>query len=145
MYSSFVGTKLSTKRVLSKVSPPMEIAVLHVSGRVKGRLDLTGWNEILQASIVRIPKGKLIKPHKHLPIQRETLGTQETWIVQRGRGLATFYDLNGSKLVEIKVSRGAVVLLLRGGHSLRALSRRFTIVEVKNGPYRGGEIDKASI
>lgn len=145
MYHSDMRDELNTKRILSKVSPQVEIAILHFSGRVKDRVDLSGWNEILQTSVIQLPKGKSVKPHRHLPTQRETLGTQETWIVQRGKGIATFFDLDGSKLEEIKISRGAVVLLLRGGHSLKPLSGAFTFVEVKNGPYKGGEIDKVSI
>ena len=137
--------QLVIKRILSKVSPQLEIAVLYLSGGVKDRIDLSGWDEILQTSIIRITKGNLVKPHKHLPIHRETSGTQETWVVQQGKGLATFFDLDGTQLANIKLSRGSVALLLRGGHSLKALSTTFTIVEVKNGPYKGQNIDRISI
>jgi hypothetical protein len=127
------------------VSPESDIAYLYISGKVSGRLDFSAWTEILQTSIVRIKKSKMVKSHMHLPVQRETSGTQETWIVQKGRGIATFFDLDGTKLIEVKLSRGSVALLLRGGHSLKALSSNFTIVEVKNGPYQGEEFDRVPI
>lgn len=132
-------------RVLSKVSPESDIAYLYISGKVKARIDFSPWAEILQTSIVRIEKRKMIKSHIHLPVHRETSGTQETWIVQKGKGIATFFDLDGTKLIDVKLSRGSVALLFRGGHSLKALTSNFTIVEVKNGPYEGDEFDRVQI
>jgi mannose-6-phosphate isomerase-like protein (cupin superfamily) len=78
-------------------------------------------------------------------VRRETFGTQEVWIVRKGRGLVSFYDLNDDFLCSKTISKGDMILNFRGGHSLKPLSKKIVFIEIKNGPYEGTKIDKISI
>ena len=121
------------------------LAVIIKKYKILNRYDVTSIEEILQASILSLPKNNPVQPHKHNFVRRETFGTQEIWIVKKGRGVASFYDLNDDFLCSRKIIKGDMILNFRGGHGLKSLSRKMILIEIKNGPYMGPEIDKISI
>jgi len=129
----------------SRIEKNTLLAVIIRKFKIVNRYDVTCIDEILQTSILSLPKNKPVKPHKHNLVRRETFGTQEIWIVKKGRGIANFYDLNNDFLCSRKVVKGDMILNFRGGHGLKSLSRTMLIIEIKNGPYMGSEVDKISI
>ena len=46
---------------------------------------------------------------------------------------------------EIIVSQGEVIILLRGAHGYEILEDNTQVLEFKNGPYLGAEIDRKRI
>ena len=129
----------------SRIEKNTLLAVIIKKFKIVNRCDVTSIDEILQTSILSLPKNKPVNPHKHNLVRRETFGTQEIWIVKKGRGIANFYDLNNDFLCSRKVVKGDMILNFRGGHGLKSLSRKMLIIEIKNGPYMGSEVDKISI
>jgi len=129
----------------SNVKKDTILAIIVKRYKISNRMDVTSVNEILQASVLSLKKNNVVQAHKHNLFRRETYGTQEVWIVKKGRGLVSFYDLNDKFLCSKRITKGDIVLNLRGGHGLRPLSRKMVFIEIKNGPYKGSEIDKVSI
>lgn len=89
----------------------------------------------LQLGYMNHPAGHKIKPHMHQPVQRETVGTQEVLIVQKGVIRIDFYSFDKEYLESRELSEGDVILLISGGHGMTVLNP-VTMIEVKNGPYR---------
>lgn len=121
------------------------LAVIIKKFKIFRRFDVTSKEEILQTSVLPLSKSNPVLPHRHNLVRRETFGTQEIWIVKKGRGIASFYDLNDDFLCSRKIGKGDMILNFRGGHALESLSRKMILIEIKNGPYMGTEIDKIPI
>lgn len=109
------------------------------------RSDLSPVSEILQCCARKLKGGTFVAPHKHLPIERITIGTQEAWVVVEGLVLATVYDINDSCIAEIELNSGSCMIFFNGGHSLTAIENNTIFYEFKNGPYYGFDTDKHNI
>lgn len=133
------------KTILSKIDGEIICSYIFKDQISDYRTDLSNENELLQGSARILKKDIYVKPHKHLPVKRETLGTQESWIVIEGKVLATLYDLDDSKLEEIELNAGSCMVFYRGGHSLRVIDDNTIFYEFKNGPYPGYDKDKINI
>ena len=137
--------KKQTEFINSSIEKNTLLAVIIKKFKILNRCDLTSIEEILQTSVLSLAKNNPVQPHRHSLVRRETYGTQEIWIVKKGRGIASFYDLNDDFLCSRKIVKGDMILNFRGGHGLKSLSRKMILIEIKNGPYMGSEIDKISI
>ena len=137
--------KKDNESINSNINKNTVLAVIIRKYKISNRIDLTSVDEILQASILSFKKSNIVQPHKHNSVRREIFGTQEVWIVKKGRGLVSFYDLNDDFLCSKKISKGDMILNFRGGHGLKPLSKKMVFIEIKNGPYEGTKIDKISI
>ncbi|MBP7087939.1 MAG: hypothetical protein KBB01_01430 [Candidatus Omnitrophica bacterium] len=89
----------------------------------------------LQLGYMRHPKSYKIKPHMHQPVHRETIGTQEVIIIQKGKIKIDFYSPDKNYLESRELSEGDVILLISAGHGMTILDP-VSMIEVKNGPYR---------
>ncbi|KAB8330537.1 hypothetical protein SD80_028110 [Scytonema tolypothrichoides VB-61278] len=93
-----------------------------------------------QLAYMRHPKGKIIQPHVHNPVQREVFYTQETLFLKRGKLRVDFYNDQQNYLESRMLEAGDVILLVTGGHGFEVLEE-VEMIEVKQGPYLG-EQDK---
>ena len=109
------------------------------------RKDLSPPEEYLQVCGRVLCKDVVIPAHRHLEIKRESVLTQESWVILEGQVRATFYDLDDSFLCEREVNKGDVIVLYRGGHKLEVLKDNTIFYEFKNGPYYGVQKDKEKI
>ena len=115
------------------------------AGTVSGRVDGSGHEEILQVSAIALSAGREIRPHEHLPAQRNTVGTQEAWVVISGSLLVEVFDLDQSLIYSGCLTPGQCMVLYRGGHRFTVQEDHTVIYEIKNGPYRGPESDSKVI
>lgn len=92
----------------------------------------------LQVATMNRPKGETIPSHKHLPVPRALVGTQEVLIIQKGQLRADLFDDGNSYLASIVLSEGDVLILNSGGHGFFA-SDDCLFIEVKQGPYVEGK------
>ena len=106
------------------------------------RGDVSEEDARLQLSLRKLPQGFAVSRHRHLQIERETLGTSEIWIVLRGSVRATVFDIDNSPVESFEVKSGELAIFHEGGHELECLEEDTLFVEVKNGPYFGRERDK---
>lgn len=131
--------------VFSQIEPRVKLASLINTNGIINRVELSESQEILQTSIVLLKKGRLVEPHFHNSTKRTTIGTQEVWIVQKGKAIVKIFDLDNSVRSQYRIKKGTIVFLLRGGHSISKITNNLLLIEVKNGPYWGSEVDKTSI
>ncbi len=81
------------------------------------------------------PKGRIINPHKHVPVKIERTGSlQETLYIENGKVKITFYDNEGVRLEEKILGSGDMILLMEGGHGFEFLEPT-KMIEIKQGPY----------
>ena len=133
------------KKILSKIDGSTICSLIRKSEISTYRNEICSSDETLQMSARKLTSEIFVPPHKHLPVIRNTEGTQEIWILLSGSILATIYDLDNEFLDEIKLTEGDAIVLHRGGHSLKSLDDDTIFYEIKNGPYKGIENDKVSI
>lgn len=91
----------------------------------------------LQLGSMTRPTGYKIVPHIHNLVHRETIGTQETLFIRRGRIEIDFYSFEQEYLQSRILTAGDTVLLAGAGHGINILEEA-EIIEVKNGPFVAG-------
>ena len=95
-----------------------------------------------QLGYMKRPLGYPIAPHEHNPVSRTIEWTQEVLFIKNGRVRLDLYEPESREYLESRIlETGDVVLLAHGGHGLVMLEDS-EIIEVKQGPYAGGEADK---
>ena len=82
------------------------------------------------------PKGKVIEPHVHNPVERIVSYTQEVLFIKEGKLKVDFYSNNQKYLESRELNKGDVILLMTGGHGFEILED-LIMFEVKQGPYAG--------
>ncbi|MFH1503114.1 MAG: hypothetical protein ABIE36_00450 [Candidatus Diapherotrites archaeon] len=134
------------KKIYSLLSPGTLLHTINRFQDIQGsRTSLNEENALLQVACYKLEKDKKINAHIHLPLERKTIGTQESWIVITGSIEAEYYDIDG-KLIEKEILHiGDCSITLGGGHAIKSLEEGTIIYEHKNGPYYGPEKDKKII
>ncbi|MFA6035788.1 MAG: hypothetical protein WC759_02420 [Candidatus Micrarchaeia archaeon] len=99
-------------------------------------------SDYIQAGSWRYAKGKELLAHVHNHVERRVGHTQEIVFVKKGRVLLKVYG-DGDKLVaEQELKAGDMAIMLRGGHGYTILEDDTQVLEVKNGPYPGPDLDR---
>lgn len=98
--------------------------------------------DFLQVGTWRYDEGIELSAHTHNSVGREVNRTQEVIHLKRGKLLASIYDEQGLFLESIEVSNGDTLILIKGGHGYKILEADTCVLEVKNGPYFGADIDR---
>ncbi len=102
-------------------------------------------NESVQVGTWNYPIGTELTPHRHNSVPRQFNKTNEVIYVVEGTIHVDLYD-NQSELVwEGVLSKGDLLICLEGGHGYKTLSNKTQVLEVKNGPYLGPDIDRTRI
>jgi mannose-6-phosphate isomerase-like protein (cupin superfamily) len=93
-----------------------------------------------QLGYMNRPRGYVIPPHVHNPVERSVHYTKEVLFIRSGKVRIDFYD-DGQTYLESRIlGSGDVILLAFGGHGFEMLEPT-EMIEVKQGPY-AGESDK---
>lgn len=98
--------------------------------------------DFIQVGIWGYGADKKLKAHIHNEVKREVLWTQEVLFVRTGKLRANIFDTNENKVAELQVNTGDVIILLRGGHGYEILEDGTQVLEIKNGPYVGPDLDR---
>jgi hypothetical protein len=105
----------------------------------------SGDDEYIQVGVWGYSKGKELRAHIHNEVTREVLWTQEVLFVRKGKIRANIYDTKEIKVAELDVAAGDIIMLLRGGHGYDILEDGTQVLEIKNGPYVGPDLDRRRI
>jgi hypothetical protein len=105
------------------------------------RTNISNPAEFLQVAGLKLTAGDKFRPHKHIPIQKITTITQESWVVIRGVVVAFLFDLDDSLLAEVTLNAGDISVTFYGGHTYQC-DEDALVYEFKTGPYLGIEQDK---
>lgn len=115
-----------------------------VNGMGYGVNFLTQPHEDVQLGVLKHPSGKEIVPHVHNPMKRTVEGTTEVLLVLRGRMSVAFYSSTDWEIQTYHVEAGDVVMLLGGGHGFTVLED-VEVLELRQGPYLGKDVEKRYI
>ena len=94
-----------------------------------------------QLGIIKYPKGGVIKAHFHNKATREVHYTQEVLVIRKGKLKVNLFDHELKYLSSVILNSGDIILLASGGHGFEMLED-CEMLEVKQGPYTGVEVDK---
>lgn len=133
------------KSIFSNVNGALICTYIYKDDINEYRSDLSPEKEILQGCARKLNDNIFVPPHKHLPVERSTVGTQESWVIIEGKVIATLYDIDDSLLCEVELTAGSCMIFFNGGHSLKVLENNTFFYEFKNGPYYGFDTDKHNI
>jgi len=101
--------------------------------------------EFIQVGTWGYDSGKELKAHVHNKVVREVVLTQEVIFVKSGRIKSVIYNVSEDKVAEITLEAGDIIVLINGGHGYEILDDSTEILEIKNGPYLGAEVDRRRI
>jgi hypothetical protein len=101
----------------------------------------TPGNYSQQLGIIKYPKGGTIKPHYHNKVLREVHYTQEVLVIRKGKVRVNLFDHELTYITHVILTKGDVILLASGGHGFEMLEDS-EMLEIKQGPYNGVEVDK---
>jgi len=101
--------------------------------------------ESLQVGTWVYNSGKELQAHIHNIVERKISRTNEVLYVINGAVEAQIYDLNGQPVQSFIVNQGEILILLECGHGYKILEENTVVLEVKNGPYPGAEVDRFRI
>lgn len=94
-----------------------------------------------QVAYMHHPQGKVIDAHVHNLVHRNVVLTQEVLVIKKGKLRVDFYDEYEDYLESRIIGAGDVILLVSGGHGFKVLEE-LEMIEVKQGPYAGGDDKK---
>lgn len=96
----------------------------------------------LQVGSWRYPAGKELAAHNHNIVDRAIHRTQELAFVVKGAMEAFIFDELDQLVETVRVGRHEGIILFAGGHGYRILEDDTIVIETKNGPYPGADIDR---
>lgn len=102
-------------------------------------------NEFIQVGSWQYEKGKKLLPHIHNSVERIVTKTCECIYIVNGMLSAEIYNDDNEVLEKLIVKDGELLILLNGGHGYDILEDGTKVIEIKNGPYLGAEIDRKRI
>ena len=98
--------------------------------------------EYIQAGSWNYSKGKKLLAHSHNEVERSVLFTQEVLFVKSGSLQAFIYDDDSNLVEEFTAYKDDILIMLSGGHGYEVLEDDTKVLEIKNGPYLGAEVDR---
>lgn len=99
-------------------------------------------SEFIQVGTWAYSSDKELLAHSHNKVERKVYWTQEVLYIRKGKIRADIYNTNNEKIAEFIGEEGDILILLIGGHGYQILEDATQVLEVKNGPYLGAEIDR---
>ena len=106
------------------------------------RVDLTDINLPLQVSRINL-KESTVRPHNHnqKELLKDKIKPNECWIVLNGEIDISLFDEDKSNIKNTVLSKGSILITIDGGHSINKSSQDSELVEIKLGPYKGGDLN----
>ena len=99
-------------------------------------------SEFVQVGTWCLDNGRVTHPHKHNAFDRNAKITQEAVMCVQGSFTYVLLDAEGRQLASSCIECGDIVVSLAGGHIYQGLSQETRVLEFKNGPFLGVQVDK---
>lgn len=103
---------------------------------------LSGPHEFIQIGTWRYQEGTVLADHAHNSFERSATITQEAVFVIKGALRARLFNREDVLVEELKLDAGDLLVCLAGGHGYEVLDDDTRVLEFKNGPYAGPEMDR---
>ena len=108
----------------------------------EGLCFLTEDHQFLQVGTWWYDKGKILDKHHHNILERKSNLTQECVVILSGRMKVDIYDKKNNFVDNFEVVAGEFAIFEAGGHGYEILEDDTKIIETKNGPFMGIDLDK---
>jgi len=112
---------------------------------VEGLTFLSSPSDFLQVGVWQHPKGHSSVPHIHNFLDRAINRTTEVLYIVSGRVHADIYGEDGAFISSKDLEEGQMLLCFGGGHGYQIMEEGSMVLEFKNGPYLGPELDRTQI
>lgn len=99
-------------------------------------------DEFIQVGVWNYDAQKDLLAHIHNEVERRVVRTYETLYVMSGSLEAHIFDMSEIQIASFVVRAGEILILLECGHGYKILEDHTKVLEIKNGPYLGAEIDR---
>jgi hypothetical protein len=96
----------------------------------------------MQVGVWGYDSGKRLLAHTHNIVPRTVQRTHETLYVRKGKIEARIFNEKREPMQTLIVQEGDLLTLMWGGHGYTILEDGTQVLEVKNGPYVGAELDR---
>jgi len=128
-----------------KSSNGLTIAIVVKKGYKKEGVNFVTKSEYpLQLAISSYKAGYKIKNHLHQNREITVNKVQEVVYLKSGEALVSLFGEDKQLVRTLKLSAGDLVFFANGGHGFK-MSKDTVIIEVKQGPYFGKNLDKVII
>jgi len=119
------------------------LVICHTANDWKDGLNfITDDSEFIQVGTWCYNNEKKLDRHRHNEIERISNITQECVIIMQGSMEVNVYDGNNKFVDNFRMNGGDFAVFLAGGHEYIIKSDNTKIIETKNGPFLGVELDK---
>ena len=98
--------------------------------------------EFIQVGTWFYDKGKQLQNHVHNEFSRTAYRTYEVVYMVSGRMKVNLYTLEKEYVESFDIKEGDLLILLESGHGYEILEDNTKVLEIKNGPFSGVDIDK---
>ena len=108
----------------------------------KGLTFFSDDSEFLQVGTWNYDNGVSLQRHIHNILPRTINRTNELIVVMNGRLKLDLYSLKKEFISSFELTTNDVAILMDCGHGYEILEENTKVLEVKNGPYFGPELDR---
>lgn len=99
-------------------------------------------SEFIQVGTWFYNKGQQLQNHVHNKFERTALRTCEAVYMVSGSMRVNLYTLGKDYVQSFVIHQGDALILLESGHGYEILEDDTKVLEIKNGPFLGVDIDK---
>ena len=118
--------------------------ILNTLDSPEGLNFVTQNSDYIQAGLWNYKKGTELSTHYHNYYERVSHRTSEVVYVAEGKVECTVFTEEGKLIWKGVLNKGHLIIQLQGAHKYRTLEDSI-VVETKNGPYFGPEVDRTRI
>lgn len=133
---------MKTKRIIHKGKLyAMHFNLKHIEG---GLTFVSQESEFIQVGIWNYKPKKILPAHFHREYKREATRTCESVYVVEGKIRCNIYTKSGNFIESFVLKKNEMAIQLYGVHEYEIIEKSI-VIENKNGPYLGPEIDRKRI
>jgi|TARA_Y100000389_G_scaffold201173_1_gene243209 cupin fold WbuC family metalloprotein len=110
----------------------------------EGLTFLTEDENYIQLGIWNYKKDTVLPAHYHTEFSRESFKTNEVVYVVKGNIECNLYTENGELIKKVTINEQELIVQFNGAHEY-IINEDSLIIETKNGPYFGPDIDRVRI
>ena len=110
----------------------------------KGLEFLSDDTDFIQLGTWNYEKNFSTVPHYHLEHDKPSNLTQEVVLVHKGSVKCRLFTKEGNYVDEVDINEGELIVQIYGVHEY-IMNEDSTVLEIKNGPYYGPEVDRKRI
>jgi len=141
------GFNKRTRDLLEEIksSDGLTIAIIIRKGFKKEGINFVSNSDYpLQLGINSYKAGHIIENHLHQTREVLINNVQEVLFFKSGEALVSLFDKSKEFVKSLRLSAGDLIFFVDGGHGFQML-RDTVLIEVKQGPYFGKDLDKVII